>query len=73
MPINNTPTIPQRVKRASVAILAFKGKEGLDDRRDDCVDLLADLYHYAKNHGLDMDGMLSTARMHYEAEVSGEE
>lgn len=36
-------------------------------------DLLADLMHWANRDGYDFDALVSTARMHFEAETGGED
>jgi hypothetical protein len=57
---------------ADASLRAFR-KATRCDREDALGDLLADLIHWSDRNQSDFDAALVRARMHYEAETSGEE
>ena len=62
-------TNEERAERARKALDACDLQE--DDIEDGIVDLMADLLHLINQQtGLDIDQVLDTARMHYEAEIA---
>ena len=61
-----------RAKWAATALRAFRKATGADEE-DALGDLLADLMHWSDRNNFDFDAALDRARMHYEAETTGEE
>ena len=44
-----------------------------EDDRTNLIDLIADAQHWCDRNGEDFDAVLRIARMHFEAEVDGDE
>ena len=61
-----------RAEWAEAAIVKFELETGTD-RCDAICDLLADLMHFAQQHGMDFDHELNKAREHFAVERTGEE
>jgi len=60
----------RRVNRATIAIHAYYSQDPSgDDRRTVLVDLLSDLHHYARAHGINFDDALTSATSHYLVEA----
>ena len=57
-------SVSERVERFAKALAAYEDP--------DLVDLLADAMHWAKANDHDFDAVLRTARMHFDAETTGE-
>lgn len=83
--VNQSPQEPQaslppdpdgknedRAEWAEQALATFMKRTGTD-REDALCDLLADLMHWADRNGGDFDSQLDRARMHYEAETTGDD
>lgn len=74
---------PQSAKYAMVAYALHLNENALEyrdtskieawDYETNMVDLLADLMHYASDSGLDFEGVMDSATLHYVSERSGEE
>lgn len=59
----------RRAGYGQAAVLAGTPDFGLNDDETDCVDALANLLHYADRIvGADIDRLIGTARMHFDAE-----
>ncbi|MBU2582731.1 MAG: hypothetical protein KJ622_13545 [Alphaproteobacteria bacterium] len=64
----SVPDNQRRAARASIALAAYRTATGTEP--DDALcDLLADLMHWANQHGFDFAGDYDMARCHFDAEV----
>jgi hypothetical protein len=65
------PSNKDRIESATTAIEAHLSATGYSpgDVRDDFVDLVANLLHYAKAKRIDIDDALRMAKLHFEAET----
>jgi hypothetical protein len=61
-----------RAKWAQAALRAFRRATGAD-AEEALGDLLSDLMHWSDRNNFDFDAAFDRARMHYEAETTGEE
>ena len=59
----------QRAARCEQAIAAYSG----DDAYTDLIDFLADAMHFCHIHGHSFEHALDTARMHFDAELTGDD
>lgn len=64
-------TNSQRAEQAHRCVMYFE-QQTRSDRENSLKDLLANLMHWADQHGQDFEDALRVARMHYEAEVQEE-
>lgn len=64
-----TPSNQQRAVRYQQAITVYSG----DDAHTNLVDFLADAMHWCHINGDSFDDALDTARMHFDAEMTGDD
>ena len=62
----------KRAQSARQAMLAVRRYSAVSDP-DSLTDLLADLMHFASQHGLDFDRSMFLARANFQAETAGED
>ena len=76
---NGSPTNRQRAEWAHRALSLFATDVGMSERdiTEDFLtvagDFLADLFHLADEHGIDIDELVGRGRYHHDAEVNGED
>lgn len=61
-----------RVNAAEAGLWGYalekEGRLGYDDIRAMLIDLQSDLYHYAASQGIDLEEIITSARMNFESE-----